>query len=527
MWQKLVENSLIGTAKLKLQKEELPPFLIEMIDKSSGSQEEATFLQVASCINLYMDAGTLPPIFKGIMDDSKFEETKAYAAKNFMKVFENILESSKYLDQEYLLQLWLNKLFKNDWIVEASKINQLLEIGNKFSKNTKMSIKEAIGKKGLWLISFRKDLNYDFLDESLIWEEGDNNLRKNLFDELRKSKPHEAMILLEKTWKTESISSKRFFLETISSSLKKEDVAFLEDLWKHEFLAKPNEKETERQCRELVINMLLRFPESEMFQLFKKSISVYFQKKKKSGLLGFVTGKEESIIELPEEEDNFWSKTNMLSIFGVFTDSGQTAIFPSLSKYWLHCFVQILPFRFWCNGLEKNMEDTLRYFLKDENFIITSEGQKYALLLGPILQNAINTKDQELIASLLKIVSKEDAITLLASASTELFEEYISKNKLWTDAQAISQRQKVEENWSLSFSKEMVKRIFEDATKNNVYLPDYIAKACSKSLHKAVLNLLEKADDNLNNYHAKHYKKVFYEPLSQFKDIILNLENYA
>jgi hypothetical protein len=125
MWQKLVENSLIGTAKLKLQKEDLPPFLIEIIDNSSGLQEEATFLQVASCFNLYIEAGTLPPIFKGIIDDSKFEETKVYAAKNFMKVFENILDSSKYLDQEYLLQLWLNNLFKNDWIVEASKINQM------------------------------------------------------------------------------------------------------------------------------------------------------------------------------------------------------------------------------------------------------------------------------------------------------------------------------------------------------------------------------------------------------------------
>ena len=201
MWQKLVENSLIGTAKLKLQKEELPAFLNEFLENSVFTDEESLFLQATSFANLYLESGAFPLTFEGVIDDSKFEETKAFAPKKFSKILAYILDSSIYLPKEYLLQLWLNKLIVKSWVVDSSNINTILEFGNKLSNKSKSSIYEVVGKKGQWLLALRKDLNYQVSEDSQIWDEGDNAQRKVLFEELRKSEPLKAMEFLEKTWK--------------------------------------------------------------------------------------------------------------------------------------------------------------------------------------------------------------------------------------------------------------------------------------------------------------------------------------
>jgi hypothetical protein len=527
MWQKLVENSLIGTAKLKLQKEELPDFLQLIISQSAFIEEEAILLQTASFANLYLEAGAIPPLYVGVMDDSKFAETKNYAPKNIMKLFDQIAGGSKYLDKEHILLLWVEKLLQKNWIVEADKINPLLELGNKFSPKNKDSIFEIVGNKGQWLLSIRKDLNYNQLNELQIWEEGDNTQRKKLFDDFRKKEPQKALELLEKTWQTESITNKRAFLESIDKTLQKVDFIFLENLWKYEFLAKPNEKETERQCRALVIKMLLKFPESEMFQLFVKSISPYFQKKKKGGKLGFVTGKEEIFIALPNDEDAFWSKTNMLNTFAFETNAGQTAIFPTLATFWLFCLVEITPFQYWINNLSKNITETLNYFLREDQFIITVEGQKQSVLLQPILENAQNTQNQEAIETLLHMLAKNDGYSILPFASLNIFEQYIAKNKLWTDAQAICTRTNIEEKWSASFSKELLLKIYEESAKNNIYLSDIITKTASKAIDYQCLNYLKDVDAEAGDYYVKHYNKVFYEPMAQLKDIISKIENYS
>lgn len=527
MWQKLVENSLIGTAKLKLQKEELPAFLNEFLENSVFTDEESLFLQATSFANLYLESGALPPTFEGVIDDSKFEETKAFAPKKFSKILAYILDSSIYLPKEYLLQLWLNKLIVKSWVVDSSNINTILEFGNKLSNKSKLSIYEAVGKKGQWLLALRKDLNYQVSEDSHIWDEGDNAQRKVLFEELRKSEPLKAMEFLEKTWKTESITTKRAFLEIMDSTLQETDYSFLDNLWKYEFLPKANEKETEKTCRALVVKMLLKFEKSEMFQIFENGITPYFQKKKKSGLMGFVTGKAEIILDLPVEEDHFWSKTNILNIFGINSNPSQSAIFSALSIYWLSEIMSLVPFGFWERKLEKNTTEALNYLLKDEQFKVVLEGKKYSILLSSIIQNAVNTKNQTLIASLLPMVDKDDALPLVGAVSSELFEQYVSKNNLWIDAQVFAQRAHVEEKWSLRFSEKMVVKIYEDATKNNVYLPENITKICAKSLHIGAFQFLGKADVDINNYQAKHYQRVFYEPLSQFKEIMSNIEKYA
>lgn len=527
MWQKLLENSLIGTAKLKLQIEELPPFLNEFLEKTSFIDEESRFLQAVSFVNLYLESGALPPIFEGVMDDSKFEETKAFAPKKFSKILENIIESSTYLAKEHLLQLWLNKLVANNWVIDSSNINAVLEFGNKLSNQSKMNIYDAVGKKGQWLISLRKDLNYNFFEDSQIWDEGDNAQRKALFEELRKSELSKAMEFLEKTWQSESITIKRAFLEIMDNKLHETDFAFLENLWKYEFLPKTNEKETEKTCRALVVKMLLKFEKAEMFLIFENGIAPYFQKKKKSGLLGFVTGKEEVLLDLPAEEDHFWNKSNILKVFGIDSNPSQTAIFSALSIYWLNEMINLVPFDFWERKLEKNTSDTLNYLLRDEQFIVISEGQKYSILLSSIIQNAITTKNQTLIASLLPLIDKNDALPILGVVSTELFEQYVTNHKLWSDAQVFAQRAQLEEKWSLRFSENIIAKIHEDSTKNNVYLPESITKICTKSLDLDALRFLKKTDDETAAYQSKHYQKVFYEPLSELKEIISKIENYA
>jgi hypothetical protein len=125
------------------------------------------------------------------------------------------------------------------------------------------------------------------------------------------------------------------------------------------------------------------------------------------------------------------------------------------------------------------------------------------------------------------MVDKDDALPLVGAVSTELFEQYVSKNNLWIDAQVFAQRAHVEEKWSLRFSEKMVVKIYEDATKNNIYLSENITKICAKSLHIGAFQFLGKADVDINNYQAKHYQRVFYEPLFQFKEIMSNIEKYA
>ena len=195
--QHIKEVALLGTSKRKIDLEQLPAVIADIVGNEEGS--EAKLLAAIATDLFYKKAGTLPPEYQGEITGKPIYEDQKVAPKELITLFKAILEIEGPV-RHALFNAWCQAMIYNDWIVSPIQIIPALNVA---TKETRDKIVQIIGKKGAWAIQQDQTLKkeyYNLTTDTLnIWEEGTTKDRVAYFKKIRQEDPSEAQSMLENT----------------------------------------------------------------------------------------------------------------------------------------------------------------------------------------------------------------------------------------------------------------------------------------------------------------------------------------
>jgi hypothetical protein len=521
MWQQLLEIALLGTEKKPLDITVLPPDIGEFLTTRHHDDPEAKFLEAAALGYYYRAAGKMPEKFTGEWDDTVIEESRDLAPSSLQDIFSK-LETVDYHLRENLLNLWLDVLIEKQYIISPELITKLLSAGNNFSHQTKSKIIQVIGNKGAWVLSYSNELNYKQpVAQDHVWLEGNTSDRKNLFAAWRKSDPSQSIQMLRSTWQEESVVTKKAFLEIIRDSATLSDLSFAEELYENEFKYQPREKKTEKDCRKILADILLKHSETKLFTATAATLVNYLGKSRKKGIVGLVTGKEQTTFMLPETaDDGFWNVQTMEQVYGFETKNYDIAIYANVNQLWLALLLEVLPMNFWTGQFDGGHEDVLACFLDHGKFQTTINGNAVPVFLGSFYNNARFHQDTELASLLVKRVTAHASIPLLKYLRQEDYESYVKKNNYYADYDVLLNGPfDHHHSWSLTFSRQLLSHVYEQAIQNNqasLMTGKVIAQFIHRGVYPDVIQHNNRAKDHVN-YNT--WNKNIFEPVHSALEI--------
>jgi Family of unknown function (DUF5691) len=510
MLEKLINTALLGTDKMTFDENQLPESLRTILAENNEVDKETHFLRTISLVSLYEEAGRKPQRFSGEFSEEIKGENLQTASPKMSGILNEILDIQYYFRND-LLELWLEKLIENQQIVSPRVLVILLNQVESLPKKFHPKILKVIGTRGLFLLNYKTNkINEKPDDNEQIWTEGRLAERREFFINLRKENPTKALELLESTWKQESLNDKFAFLESIKNNFQQSDSIFLANILP-EFAYKAKEKKTQKECRAIVTGMLLGVPETQEYTRTEEALNSYFVNEKAKGVVAWALGKEQKIIGLPETEDDFWNVNFMLANYG-FEPSPDAAIFSTNQRYWLACLLEILPFEFWSNHLERDLENTLQYFVS-ENFTVKLEGKKKAILLNALIRNAVWFRNIDLAKALFKVTPLYEQTPLLPILSIPDKEQYLIDTKQLTNLTILETCfGDWRGTWSADFSTKILRECYASMIERNTFLPERLGAMMAQCLHPSSSNFLVNAKvypvsatPYYTNYWEKHF----------------------
>jgi len=457
----LRETALLGTEKKALDIQLLPDSIKQLMHQAQATDPEWEFLEACAYYTFYESAGRLPKRFTGLLDEAILQEEKIPAPKEVMDLYTK-LELIDHTLRERSLNLWLDVLNENEWIVSADRLAELVYDGKHASNVTKTKILSVIGKKGMWIVQNDARVSYALAPAGdLLWADGTITERKNMFLLLRQRDPVAAIELLKSTWSREAIVNKKTFLELIRQTTSSTDLPFIDELYASEFKQQPKEKKTEKECRRIIASILLRHPESALYKTTTEKLLRYVNKGKK-GIVGFVTGQAGNTFRLPDEEDDFWNGKFMDEVYGFESKGFDIALYNSVQQFWLALFIEYLPFSFWTNTLEMDHKKAVQFWLLDKT---TISGASVPVFQQALVENARCHQDRQLAFALIQSAQIKEVLPLLDS---EMFETYVSKNNYAGDAEVlINGPYESHQSWSPTFSEQVIHAVYKLAEQNH------------------------------------------------------------
>jgi Family of unknown function (DUF5691) len=331
MLDKLINTALLGTDKIGFDSQILPESIQKVAATFDAKDQAAVFLKTAALVAFYAEAGQKPIPFLGEINDAQQIESQPFIESETERILAEILEIGS-INRNELLGIYLDKIIEKEQILRPKSIVTILGMYENLPKKLQQKTNKVMGKKGIDLMLFKEIYKVEnTLSDEDIWHEGKLAERRLFFAELRQNDPKKAFDLLQKTWKEESLVDKRGFLEEIKKTLQSDDLSFIESLLsEHSFQAK--EKKTQREIRMMLVEMLLSDAKTSLSLDTYSALEKYFFSVKPKGIMGFM-GKENKVIALPTEEDNFLNSATMLANYG-FENSPDFAIFTTNQIYW-------------------------------------------------------------------------------------------------------------------------------------------------------------------------------------------------
>jgi hypothetical protein len=491
----LRETALVGTEKKPLDISVLPEAVKQQL---MAGEPEQQFLQAATLLNFYRLAGTYPAAYKGTVDDAIVTEDKPVASDDLLALYSK-LEMVDHQLRDAVLNLWLDAIIDQGAIVSPAILVSLIRNGRNAPQVTKGKIAHAVGNKGSWIL--RVDRSVSYPEVSLgeeTWTEGTTQERKAMFIHLHAQRPADGIDLLRSTWRTESVVTKKVFLELLSQNFTPADLAFAEDCYYQEFQYQPKEKKTERECRRLLAGMLLSLASSSLHAKASEKLDQYFTRGKK-GILGFVTGKETVSFKLPDSDDQFWNANVMDEMFGLESKGFDIALFGTPQLYWLSCLLERLPMKFWAKYFDGDYNRCVDYWLGNDAYKATLNGESVSIFTSAMIENALAHRDADLASVLATRMNSREVIPLLRILEPKTFEEFIRKNKYWEDAELLSNGPFTStHSWSFEFSNQVIEQAYDQAMRNNTSV--MIGKAIAQYAHadstEALYRFNEKARES-------------------------------
>jgi uncharacterized protein DUF5691 len=463
----LLQTALLGTEKKNLDIHSLPQPLQDALLQSNSQDAEDQLLQAISYQTFFNAAGTTPRKLTGPLEETIIHETQPVAPDDLLQLFGKF-ELVDHQIRESLLNALLNVIHKRNEIVSPELVVSLIQSGRNMTSLTRSKIIQVIGNKGRWILQYDTSLNYTILPaDDLLWNEGTTADRKQLFAAWRKADRINAWTRLHETWATESITSKKMFLEIILQSLSPEDIPFIERWYEEEFQYQPKEKKTEKECRRLLAAMLLHYPTTKLYYQTTQQLQVYAVKGRK-GLIGMVTGKETVSFQLPESEDAFWNPSLMEQQYGFEVKSYDIARFNTIIQFWMAHFLQYLPMTFWSQAFDGDYNRTLQYWLTSPNYQTKINGANVAIFQQAMVEHIQQHQDSKTAAALVRMVDNITRQEVLSHMTPADFEAYVNNNNLYDHEQVLLQGPySADQSWSQAFSEKIIAKAFDAAMQNN------------------------------------------------------------
>ncbi len=513
MLQQLINTALLGTEKMGFDEKLLPESIRNIIEKMPDTDKEARFFKTVALLSFYEEAGQKPKRFEGEFPIENLKSDAVVASPKFASILNEILEIPYNLRND-LLTLWLDKLIEKNQICTAKSTVALLNSIESLPKKLHPKIIKVLSKNGLELLAFKTSISATTqVSDEQIWKEGKLAERRELFSELRNEDAQKALALLESTWKEESLNDKRAFVEVIKTTFQPSDVAFLESILP-EFAFKAKERKTQKEIRQTIKGLLMGIKTTESYSNTAAALKSYFHQEKAKGMMGWI-GKENTVLVLPDTNDDFMSTSKMEAEYGMEL-SPDVAIFTTNQHYWFACFLEYLPFDFWTQHLEKDVPTTVKYFIS-EVFTVKLSGKKLAIFLNALINNALQHKDVALAKALLKITSLHDQLPLLGLLPEDEKEEYILSTKQLTSLQALEACfRNFHGTWSADFSKTILQECYTILIEKNTYISEQLGVIMVKYLHPSVSVFLLNTNQypaSTNHYYIRHWEKYFVEAI--------------
>ena len=247
-WKELSKVALLGTERSHLSdvtKQQLADHGIRM-----EAEETQILLESAAFFSQINKAAFLLPTFQGkVMAAINDTEECLVSAKSIHHL--NLILKGDY---ERALPEFIEYLNKNNKQLSPKNLPDLLDKCLE-SRDFWQKIKEAIGKRGWWLLSqnpaWQSLENMPSPDD---WAEGRKEERIDFLTFFREREPMKALEIMSMTWAKESFRDKVDFLNVLKIGLSKADEAFLEDAL----------YESRKEVREAAANLLAAIPDSEL-----------------------------------------------------------------------------------------------------------------------------------------------------------------------------------------------------------------------------------------------------------------------
>jgi hypothetical protein len=529
LWSDILNSALIGTDKRPFNVNVLPVTVRKELELLGESNNEKKLLDAAVMLYFYNIAGSKPVKYNGDLSYNPIQEQRSTISIKIKQVFDRITETG-YYEKEYLLLLWLDKILKLENIVTPDIMVPLIKLGIGMTKTTRAKIYTVIGERGKMLLPLIPEFIIPSATPNITteWKEGNPDERRAFVSELRKKNADDALALIQSDWNTENVVFKKSLIELISTDSNTSEYKFLSDLYYNEFSAKSKEKKTETDCRYLLATTLLKDRHSRLYQYTIDHLIQYITEEKKSGLLGFLGGNKEKVFKFPQKNDDFFTGENMVNTYGINAKNPDPAMYLTDALFWFSELLTMMPIQSINDILSKDTDATFQYLTTHEDFKVKIEGKSVPVLL-PALENNIRThKDPRLLLLTLEKSIHPDKYSLLQYAPVQEFEDYIIKEKLFLNGQAINHHPAGDEEWSLKFSEKMLDATYQSLVVNKQhYYYDRINQLMAKHLHPSAISKLESYNQSNGNDNFKEYWiKNIYQPVKTCIEIKSSISQF-
>lgn len=257
-WKQLVNTALLGTDKLPLSTEALPPRIRGKLINADKTDPEGYFMKAATLMLAYqkagkeVDASVMPAIIPAE------EETLPYCSPNALVVLKKLLsQQNQHLS---LISFWAETCIANNWIVPPDMLVAVLDLGaDKKNRFIRDKIRKIIGKRGEWMVQFNGNWQYALpLYEDKLWQEGRIAERREAFAIIRHLEPSKAFEWLKAAWAEETAKDRKDFLLMFEKNISLSEEDFLQEV-KAAFMADKNlEKAINKEILGIVEMLLQR-----------------------------------------------------------------------------------------------------------------------------------------------------------------------------------------------------------------------------------------------------------------------------
>ncbi|MFK7971628.1 MAG: DUF5691 domain-containing protein [Bacteroidia bacterium] len=458
MHQHIKEIALLGTDRRSIDPELLPASIAKRVTSQEGEPDR--LLCALAYGSFHKEAGIIPLDFS---DDWAEEtvEVLPYTSTFACDILEDILKQ-EHTNKNRLLKLWIQAIAENKALVKPAYVLPLIKAGATLDRASRELVVAIIGKRGQDLLQYYPGMKYDTGEQTRngLWEEADAAERRTLFDEILQQNPEQADELLRADWPQEHVRDKLAFLKIISKNLHEASLPLLIHIYKSDFEGVSLKRKTDRQCKRLLCSMLATLAYKPLLNELNRALSPYISTKSSGGILSKLVGKKAKTFTLLKDGDSFWDGDIMNTLLGLEPQNPHADLFDEDVLYWFAEMVAILPFDFWKNILGRDTEDTVAYFFQDTQFLSKTAGKPTLILKQALIDQAILSKNQQLIQALSQHLPIDDAEPLLPHMSQVDFEAYITSQKAFLYFKLIANRPFTPENtWSNRFAENVLRAI--------------------------------------------------------------------